>query len=190
MLKKNIPNALTILRIVLTPVFVLLFWQDRPNIKIAGVGIFVFCCLLDWLDGFLARRWRVESNFGKLIDPLADKILVLAAILVLYLQGYLMFSIFVLILTREVVITFLREVFRRRKVIIPASIWGKIKTVMQMIGLIVLLLTSLLVSYQIWYKTDVVIIANAYFVLVVAVTFLSAIGYFKSLGLLFQKKKI
>ena len=179
MFRQNIPNLLTILRIVLTPVFVYFFIQKSLTEVIIGSLIFVICCLLDYLDGSLARKWKVESNFGKIWDPLADKILILTAIYLLWYKGYILLLIFLIILFREILITLLREHYRRKKIVISANIFGKIKTIMQMIGIIIILVLHVLILCNVLDKQNIILGANIYFYVVTVATVLSSWNYLK-----------
>ena len=110
---KNIPNILTIGRILLIPVFLwLVFARDAIA---SALLVFVVAALTDWLDGWLARKWQVISDFGKIADPLADKLLVLSALAALtWLPPYrLWLPIFIVIALRELVITILREIYKK-----------------------------------------------------------------------------
>lgn len=137
----NLPNALTVLRIMLVPVFVWAFLLGTANARWAALLIFIVASITDYLDGYLARSWNLETNFGRLADPLADKALTLSAFVLLSIDGPISwFWVFtVLVAIREVGITVLREVLRRRGIVVSASAGGKLKTVLQ-ISLIILML--------------------------------------------------
>jgi CDP-diacylglycerol---glycerol-3-phosphate 3-phosphatidyltransferase len=139
---KNIPNILTLLRILLIPVFVVLLADVTPvKQKAAGI-IFIIAALTDLIDGIIARRYRVVSDFGKLLDPLADKILVMAALVmfvgILDLEtGYPLVPawLVVLILAREIWITGVRGIAASKGIILQAGDFGKIKSFFQMLGI-------------------------------------------------------
>ncbi|MGB3828586.1 MAG: CDP-diacylglycerol--glycerol-3-phosphate 3-phosphatidyltransferase [Ornithinimicrobium sp.] len=138
----NVPNALTVLRIVLVPVFVVvLLIEDgtSTSMRIWAALIFVIAVATDWLDGDLARRQGLVTDFGKIADPIADKALIGAALICLSLLGELAWWITVVIMVREVGVTLLRFVVIRRGVI-PASRGGKLKTTLQSAGLTLLIL--------------------------------------------------
>jgi CDP-diacylglycerol--glycerol-3-phosphate 3-phosphatidyltransferase len=139
----NIPNYLTLLRIVLIPVFVLVFYLPVPWSHAASAGIFALAAVTDWLDGYLARRLGQMSAFGAFLDPVADKLMVVVA-LVLLVQANPSpwFAIpAAVIVGREIAISGLREwmaeIGKRRRVAV--SISGKFKTIAQMVALILLL---------------------------------------------------
>ncbi|HNQ42889.1 MAG TPA: CDP-diacylglycerol--glycerol-3-phosphate 3-phosphatidyltransferase [Candidatus Cloacimonadota bacterium] len=136
---KQIPNALTILRFLMVPVFMYFLFVSRvPQRVMISLIIFVLAALTDYVDGTLARKWEVVSDFGKIMDPLADKFLVLTALAALcWLPPYnLNVVIFFVILARELLITILREVYQQRGIVVAADSLGKLKTVMQMFGVI------------------------------------------------------
>ncbi len=139
---KFLPNALTILRIVLTPVFIVLaiYIHSTPALYWAWI-VFVVAALTDWLDGALARKLNVISNFGKIWDPLADKFIVLSALAALVWKApfHLHWIIFAIVFLREVAVTIMREVYAKKQIIIPADKWGKLKTVLQMVGIVLCL---------------------------------------------------
>jgi len=138
-LKINLPNLLVILRIALIPVF-LFFFLDPAFNRIIPMAVFLIAAFSDFLDGHLARKWGTVSNFGKLMDPLADKMLVSAAMVALvYVQELSAWAV-VIIICREFWVTSLRMLaLEQGKEVIAASIWGKIKTVLQVIMLTVLI---------------------------------------------------
>ncbi len=143
MLAINVPNLLTLFRIVLIPVFIVCYYLPNTWGYLITTGIFVFACLTDWLDGYLARRWHQESRFGAFLDPVADKLIVVVA-LVLLVQSYgtAVISIpAVIIISREIIISALRELmaeFGNSKKVAVAYV-GKVKTFLQMTSIAILL---------------------------------------------------
>lgn len=138
----NLPNKLTILRVILIPFFV--FFMLAPYFEGYGnyiaVAIFIIASFTDFLDGYLARRDNLVTNFGKFMDPLADKLLVCAALICLIETGQLPAWIVVIIISREFIISGFRLIASDNGVVIAASYWGKFKTVSQMLMVIVLIL--------------------------------------------------
>lgn len=134
----NVANALTMFRLVLVPVFIWLYLQPGTGLRLAATGVFLLAALTDRLDGHLARSRGLITNFGKLMDPIADKALVLSAMILLSLDGAMPWWVTALILVREIGITALRFVMVRRAVM-AASKGGKLKTVLQIVFLIGLL---------------------------------------------------
>ncbi|MDD3394351.1 MAG: CDP-diacylglycerol--glycerol-3-phosphate 3-phosphatidyltransferase [Clostridia bacterium] len=137
----NLPNKLTMLRVILIPVFLLvLFLAPSPMNRYIAVVIFIVASLTDFLDGYLARKWNLVSNFGKFMDPLADKLLVMAALVSMVQLGDLPSWAVILILAREFAITGFRTLAMEANIVMAASWWGKVKTTVQMIMIIVVLL--------------------------------------------------
>lgn len=134
----NIANILTMIRIALVPVFVWLFLSGGTELRLAAAILFLVAALTDKLDGYLARSRGLITDLGKLLDPIADKALVIAALLLLSIEGLVPWWVTALILLREFGITFMRMAMVRRSVM-AASQGGKIKTVLQMGFLTVLL---------------------------------------------------
>ncbi|MDR1778790.1 MAG: CDP-diacylglycerol--glycerol-3-phosphate 3-phosphatidyltransferase [Clostridiales Family XIII bacterium] len=140
----NLPNALTLLRVALIPVFIVLLMTDHTY---AAAGVFIVASLTDMLDGKIARAKNLVTNFGKLMDPLADKLLVVSA-LVCFVELKLVPSwMVILILAREFAITGLRSVAASDGVVIAAGWSGKVKTVTQMVAIILILLKNWPFSY-------------------------------------------
>ena len=137
----NLPNKLTIFRVILIPFFVLCFYLPViPFNNIVACVIFCVASITDFLDGYLARRDGLVTNFGKFMDPLADKLLVGAALICLIESGQLPAWAVVIIISREFIISGFRLIASDNGVVIAASYWGKFKTVTQMIMVILMLL--------------------------------------------------
>lgn len=135
---QHIPNALTLLRVIAVPVFII----TMDKYPFTALLIFIGASITDFLDGYLARKLNVISNFGKIMDPLADKILIISAMILLSLPPirYIHWIIVAIVTVRELAVTVLRDDYRSKNIIIAANIWGKIKTVLQMVGIISALL--------------------------------------------------
>lgn len=138
----NLPNKLTIFRVILIPFFV--FFLLAPYFTGYGnyiaVGIFILASLTDLLDGKIARKYHLVTDFGKFMDPLADKLLVCAAMICLVEQKMLPAWIVIIIISREFVISGFRLIASDNGIVIAASYWGKFKTTFQMLMIIVLIL--------------------------------------------------
>ncbi len=136
----NLPNKLTVFRMVLVPFFVFFMltgfglWE-----VILALIIFIAASLTDMLDGRISRRRNLVSNFGKFMDPLADKLLVCSALVCLMARGEVFAWVVIIIIGREFVISGLRLIAAEHQIVIAAGIWGKLKTVFQMAAIIVLL---------------------------------------------------
>ena len=137
----NTPNKLTMLRIILIPFFVVFLLGNFSTwSKWMALAIFVIASLTDMLDGYLARRDNLVTNFGKFMDPLADKMLVSSAFICLVAQNKIAAWIVIVIIAREFVISGFRLVASDSGVVIAASYWGKFKTNFQMFAIILLML--------------------------------------------------
>lgn len=138
----NLPNKLTIARVILIPFFV--FFLLAPYFPVYGkyiaVVFFIIASLTDLLDGKIARRYDLVTNFGKFMDPLADKLLVSSALVCLNGMGKLDTWIVIIIISREFIISGFRLIAAEQQLVIAASYWGKFKTTFQMLMIIVLIL--------------------------------------------------
>ncbi len=137
----NLPNKLTILRVILIPFFVA-FLMDAfhiPGTKWIALAIFIIASLTDMLDGKIARKYNLVTNFGKFMDPLADKLLVCSALIAFVDMDMIPTWIVMIIIAREFIISGFRLVASDNGIVIAAGIWGKLKTVCQMIMIIVLI---------------------------------------------------
>ncbi|MCL2466402.1 MAG: CDP-diacylglycerol--glycerol-3-phosphate 3-phosphatidyltransferase [Micrococcales bacterium] len=143
---RTLPNLLTVCRIAVVPVFVvvLVIGQHQLGLRLVAVGLFLVAAATDKVDGWLARRWNQVTDLGKILDPIADKLLMGAALVALSALGELWWWVTAVILVREIGITVLRFALLRY-VVLPASSGGKLKTVLQSgaIGLFLLPLWSL-----------------------------------------------
>lgn len=137
----NLPNKLTVLRVVMVPFFVFFMLTDAGGAanKWIALAIFIVASLTDMLDGKIARKYNLITNFGKFMDPLADKLLVCSAMICLIPSGRLNTAIVIVIIAREFVISGFRLVASDSGIVIAASYWGKFKTVFQMVMIIVLI---------------------------------------------------
>ena len=147
----NLPNKLTTFRVILIPFFV--FFMLAPNMTginhYIAAAIFIVASLTDLLDGKIARKYNLVTNFGKFMDPLADKLLVCSAMICLIQTGQLAAWIVVIIIAREFIISGLRLIASDNGVVIAASYWGKFKTTFQMLMVIVLILNVQMPFFQI-----------------------------------------
>ncbi len=177
---KHIPNILTMLRVIIIPFFIYYFTQNELMLAFT---LFIIASVTDYFDGYLARKFQVISNFGKIMDPLADKLLVLSALALLTFgkHGYLSIWIFIIIAGRELMITILRDIYKKKKIYLAANYWGKIKTVTQMVGL-TLSLFLLGLNFNL---SEYSLYLNIYFWLVALVTILSGASYFKNIKEIF-----
>ena len=137
----NLPNKLTMLRVILIPFFVafMLLSGAEYSYKWIALGIFITASLTDLLDGKIARKYNLVTNFGKLMDPMADKMLVSAALICLTAMGRLEAWIVIVIISREFIISGLRQIAADNGIVIAASYWGKYKTTFQMVMICLLI---------------------------------------------------
>lgn len=140
----NLPNRLTLLRILLIPLFVALALWQTPLMQLLAAVTFGLASLTDLLDGHIARSRNMITDFGKLMDPIADKLLVMSALLVLTSQGRTHVIAVILVLAREFVIMGIRMVAAGKGVVIAADKLGKLKTVLQLLAILALLLAPAL----------------------------------------------
>ncbi|MHB1391852.1 MAG: CDP-diacylglycerol--glycerol-3-phosphate 3-phosphatidyltransferase [Clostridia bacterium] len=136
----NLANKITLLRIIMVPIFMVLMLVEFPYHMEAALAVFLTASLTDKLDGYLARKYNMITDFGKFMDPLADKLLVTGAFVVLIQLGRIEAWIVFIILAREFAVTGLRSLAAAQNIIIAASNYGKIKTVTQIIAIAVLFL--------------------------------------------------
>ena len=135
----TLPNILTCVRVLLIPVFMVLAYQNNMPCDIAALIVYVVACLTDYVDGYLARKNNQVTNFGKFMDPVADKLLVMAALLIFIEDGTIPAWAVAIILGREFIVSALRMVAASEGLVIAANMWGKAKTMITMITLIFLL---------------------------------------------------
>ncbi len=132
----NLPNKLTLARVIMVPLFVLLFYLDFPAHYLLATLVFVIASITDAIDGHLARKYKLITDFGKFLDPLADKVLVMTAFACLLERQYLNVIVFLLIMIREFMVSALRLVVAGKGTVVPAGFSGKLKTAFTMIALI------------------------------------------------------
>ena len=138
----NLPNKLTVLRICMIPFFVAALLYEggaSRNMRILADVLFIAASLTDLLDGKIARKYNLVTNFGKFMDPLADKLLVCSALICLIELGQLPAWVVIIIISREFIISGFRLVAADNGIVIAASYWGKFKTVFQMTAVILLI---------------------------------------------------
>lgn len=140
--KAAMPNALTVLRAALVPVIVALLFVGGEAARWAAAAIFAVAAVTDSLDGWVARRYRVESRWGKLADPVADKVLIIGSLGALAWLGELPWWAVAVIVAREVAVTVQRQVLLGRGLVMPASVFGKAKTVSQVVAVTLYLVPS------------------------------------------------
>ncbi len=151
----NLPNKLTLFRVILVPVFVVLMLAGIPYGKYWALAVFIIASLTDWFDGYLARKNNLVTDFGKFMDPIADKLLVGSAVICLVSKGNLAAWMAIVIIGREFIISGFRLVAADKGTVIAASYWGKFKTVSEMLMVMLLILDlpgiwSILTQIIVW----------------------------------------
>lgn len=143
----NLANKLTLIRIFLVPIFMIFLLTEIPYGVLIASGIFIIAAATDALDGHIARKKDQITNFGKFMDPLADKLLISAALISLVELGRISAWVVVIIIAREFTISIFRAVAASEGIVIAASWWGKAKTIAQIIAIIALLLDNFPFKY-------------------------------------------
>ncbi len=136
----NLPNKLTVLRVILVPFFVAALMIKFPGHVWAALVLFAAASITDMLDGKIARAQNLVTNFGKFLDPLADKMLVMAALVCFTSLGWCDPAAVVIILAREFMVSGLRLVTANEGIVVAAGIWGKLKTAFTMVALVIIML--------------------------------------------------
>ncbi|MBE5806726.1 MAG: CDP-diacylglycerol--glycerol-3-phosphate 3-phosphatidyltransferase [Clostridiales bacterium] len=173
----NLPNKLSMLRVCMIPVFMAFALRPEPWAQYAAVGVFALASLTDMLDGQIARRRNLITDFGKFIDPIADKLLVMAAQVALVGQGRMPSWICVLMLAREFAVSGFRLVAAGTGNVIAAGWLGKIKTVTQMASVILLFLLTPVAAEEPLLGQPGVILAQTVTYIAAAMTVLSGAEY-------------
>lgn len=182
----NLPNRLTILRIVLAFVFMFLLFSPGLLGKVLALVAFTMACLTDFYDGYIARKYNLITDLGKLLDPIADKILVLAAFLSFVQMRLIPAWMVVIIIFRELIITGIRVVGLRKGKVLAASMAGKHKTVSQMISIffilgVIIIKESSKVGISSWGAENEIFLQNSIYLLMsitVVLTLISGFSYF------------
>jgi CDP-diacylglycerol---glycerol-3-phosphate 3-phosphatidyltransferase len=164
----NLPNVLTVLRIMLVPVLVVALLGNTPSGDVLAAVVFALASLTDFVDGYLARSRDSITTFGKLMDPLADKLLIVGALLCLVSLQRLEGWVAMVIIARELAVTMLRVNAGQSGVVIPASMFGKVKTCVQIAAILAVIAVH---GSPLWVSLLVY--------LMVAVTVLSGLDYFR-----------
>ena len=162
----NLPNKLTVLRVIMIPFFVAALLYDggaNQNMRYVAAALFIIASLTDMLDGKIARKYNLVTNFGKFMDPLADKLLVCSALICMIELRQLPAWMVIIIISREFIISGFRLVASDNGVVIAASYWGKFKTTFQMIGVVLLIFNipvlSTLTTIIVWIALALTVIS-------------------------------
>ncbi len=175
-------NIITIVRILLIPVFMAAALISAPYANMIALALFILASITDGVDGYIARKYNQVTTLGKFLDPLADKLLITAAMLVFVQNGIMGAVAAMIILTREFAVTSLRIVAMGEGVVIAAQMWGKVKTVVQIVGCSILL-TPIAALELLGISLGAVVVW-----VIVLVTIISGIEYFRGFGKLLKLK--
>jgi|AntRauTorckE6833_2_1112554.scaffolds.fasta_scaffold11845_2 CDP-diacylglycerol--glycerol-3-phosphate 3-phosphatidyltransferase len=181
----NLPNKLTMLRIILVPVFIvfLLLRKDIAGAEIFSLAVFILAAITDSLDGYIARKHQIVTKFGQIVDPVADKLLISGALIAFVSLNEISIWAAILIIGREFAVTGLRVIAAKDGVIISASIWGKVKTTIQIIAVIAVIADPKIITLPYYIPNILIWIA-------VLITLFSGYKYFKAVNVdLFVEEK-
>lgn len=183
-MKLNLPNKLTVLRMFMVPVCIFFISFDGMNetaARIIAAAIFLLTSLTDMLDGMIARKYNLVTDFGKFLDPVADKLLVigaLAASTVRYREDTVMLYVLMwaafIVIAREIAVTSLRMIVSGANIVVPANMAGKIKTVSQMAAILFLMLEPVIFPWDTCYISYIML------GVMTLMTIISGVGYFKA----------
>ncbi len=169
----NLANKITLLRIALVPIVTAFLYLNFPHSEFFAAALFLLAASTDTMDGYFARKRNEITKFGKFLDPLADKLLVIATLVALVEIGRIPAWIAIVIISREVIITGFRAIAASDGVVIAAGIWGKVKTTVQIIAIVALILENIPFRW-IGFPFDFIAIYLA-----VVITIFSGIDYIK-----------
>lgn len=185
-MKMNLPNKLTVIRVFMVPIFIFIFLLSTGKIypmtistllyefgytidifRLLSAIVFLLASLTDFFDGYIARKYNLITNFGKLLDPLADKILVLSSLMLLSANGEIHIAWVIIVAVREISISAIRLVCLEQGNVVAASIYGKYKTAIQMIFLVFILLnihtissTTFLITYSLFIISELLVVVS------------------------------
>ena len=173
--KRNLPNYLTYFRIAVIPALMLVFYMRDDWSYVLASSLFALACITDWLDGYAARLWNVQSAVGRFLDPIADKLLVATALILLVSEERAHVLPAVAIMCREILVSGLREFLAEIRVSVPVSNLAKWKTGVQMVAIYLLLLGA---GAPVWFAAA--IIGQGMLWLAVALTLVTGYAYVKT----------
>lgn len=175
----NLPNKLTLLRIILIPIFIFLFIAGAAELNIINIGlyyidlyrlfaatVFTIASITDFLDGKIARKYNLITNFGKLMDPLADKMLVVSSLLMLSMNGEVSHIMTLIVILREISVSSVRLVALESGRVVAASKWGKYKTATQMIAITLYLFNICSINFYLCVCIDIIFYISMVLVIV------------------------
>lgn len=172
-LQLNIANQLTIVRIVAIPLYLLVLYINKDWSNVAATIIFILAGVSDFLDGYIARKYNMITDLGKILDPIADKILVAAALIALIDLDRLYWWIAVIMLARDFTMEALRNLAASKGIIIAAGIWGKLKTTFQMVAI------GMISFKNVWLGINWYILGQVLMYIALVLSVYSAFVYFR-----------
>ena len=172
-LQLNIANQLTIVRIVASPLYLLVLYINKDWSNVAATIIFILAGVSDFLDGYIARKYNMITDLGKILDPIADKILVAAALIALIDLDRLYWWIAVIMLARDFTMEALRNLAASKGIIIAAGIWGKLKTTFQMVAI------GMISFKNVWLGINWYILGQVLMYIALVLSIYSAFVYFR-----------
>lgn len=182
-MKMNLPNKLTIFRILMIPVFIVLFFVEFEGHTLAAALVYVVACFTDFFDGYIARKQNLVTNFGKFVDPIADKMIIACSLIAIcvtepivapaHVYKILVAVFTVLILSRELMISVFRTVAADKGVVLAADMIGKFKTLVQMMALFALLPVA---DFVVWNELAGIVFYYGGFILLSIATLLTVIS--------------
>lgn len=182
-MKKNIPNILTVIRMLMIPILIALFFIEFEGHRLAAALVYFFACLTDFFDGYLARKNNLVSNFGKFIDPIADKMIIACSLVAICVTDPIVepagvYKIIIaictmLILSRELMISVFRTIAADKRVVLAADMMGKLKTLVQMMALFALLPIA---DFVVWNELAGIVFFYGGFGLLVLATVLTVVS--------------
>ncbi len=164
----NLANKITLTRLILVPLYI--FFAIYTDYKLVTLIIFACASITDFLDGYVARKYNMITNFGKFLDPLADKILTLSAFIIFSSQSTISPIITIIIVSREIVISVFRAIAASKDVVIAASIYGKFKTVFQIVTIIIIYI------YE-YFNIEMDMIVTTFIFIMTLLTIISGVDY-------------
>lgn len=182
-MKMNLPNKLTIFRILMIPVFIVLFFVEFEGHTLAAALVYVVACFTDFFDGYIARKQNLVTNFGKFVDPIADKMIIACSLIAIcvtepivapaHVYKILVAVFTMLILSRELMISVFRTVAADKGVVLAADMIGKFKTLVQMMALFALLPVA---DFVVWNELAGIVFYYGGFILFSIATLLTVIS--------------
>ena len=182
-MKMNLPNKLTIFRILMIPVFIVLFFVEFEGHTLAAALVYVVACFTDFFDGYIARKQNLVTNFGKFVDPIADKMIIACSLIAIcvtepivapaHVYKILVAVFTMLILSRELMISVFRTVAADKGVVLAADMIGKFKTLVQMMALFALLPVA---DFVVWNELAGIVFYYCGFILLSIATLLTVIS--------------